>query len=109
MRPNYIRTHFINFCFFIFVILYCILLTVILFFIIIAFWFIIFFLFLQQIEGNLIYPKVVGTSIGLPGIWVLTAVTIGGSLFGIFGMLVGVPATAAFYRILRNDMIKRGK
>ncbi len=71
--------------------------------------FLVFIVVLQQLEGNLIYPKVVGTSIGLPGIWVLTAVTIGGSLFGIFGMLVGVPATAAFYRILRNDMIKRGK
>lgn len=72
-----------------------------------AAFFLVFIVVLQQLEGNLIYPKVVGTSIGLPGIWVLAAVTIGGSLFGVFGMLIGVPAAAALYRILRNDMIKR--
>lgn len=72
-----------------------------------AVFFLIFIVVLQQLEGNLIYPKVVGTSIGLPGIWVLAAVTIGGSLFGVFGMLIGVPAAAALYRILRNDMNKR--
>lgn len=69
--------------------------------------FLVFIVVLQQLEGNLIYPKVVGTSIGLPGIWVLAAVTIGGSLFGVLGMLVGVPAVAALYRILRNDMNRR--
>lgn len=69
--------------------------------------FLIFIAVLQQLEGNLIYPKVVGTSIGLPGLWVLAAVTIGGSLMGIFGMLIGVPITAALYRLLREDMKRR--
>jgi len=59
---------------------------------------------LQQLEGNLIYPKVVGASIGLPGIWVLAAVTIGGGILGIFGMLLGVPLAAALYRIVRDDV-----
>lgn len=68
--------------------------------------FLIYIVILQQIEGNLIYPKVVGDSIGLPGIWVLTAVTIGGALFGVLGMLLGVPLTAAIYRIIRNDLNK---
>ena len=69
--------------------------------------FIIFLVILQQIEGNLIYPKVVGTSLGLPGIWVLAAVTIGGGVMGIPGMLIGVPLAAAIYRILRHDVRKR--
>jgi predicted PurR-regulated permease PerM len=69
--------------------------------------FLIFIAVLQQVEGNLIYPKVVGSSIGLPGMWVLAAVTVGGSLFGVFGMLVGVPMAAALYRILKNDMHQR--
>ena len=56
-----------------------------------AFWFVVFIIVLQQLEGNLIYPRVVGKSVGLPGIWVLTAVTIGGGLFGILGMLFSVP------------------
>ncbi len=66
--------------------------------------FIIFLIILQQIEGNLIYPKVVGKSIGLPGIWVLAAVTIGGGILGVAGMLLGVPVAAALYRIIRDDM-----
>ena len=53
--------------------------------------FLIFLSILQQIEGNVIYPRVVGTSIGLPGIWVLTAVTVGGGLFGLLGVLLSVP------------------
>ena len=69
-----------------------------------ALFFLIFIVVLQQLEGNLIYPRVVGSSIGLPGIWVLGAVTIGGSIFGIGGMLFGVPLTAAVYRIVREDM-----
>lgn len=68
--------------------------------------FVVFLVILQQVEGNLIYPKVVGDSIGLPGIWVLAAVTIGGSLFGILGMLLGVPLTAALYQIVRLDLEK---
>ena len=55
-------------------------------------------------EGNLIYPRVVGKSIGLPAIWVLAAVTIGGSLMGILGMLLGVPVAAALYRLIREDV-----
>lgn len=66
--------------------------------------FLVFILILQQLEGNLIYPHVVGSSIGLPGIWVLVAVTVGGGLAGIPGMLCGVPIAAALYRLLRDEM-----
>lgn len=66
--------------------------------------FIIFVIVLQQIEGNLIYPKVVGSSIGLPGLWVLAAVTIGGGVGGILGMLVAVPITATIYRLVREEV-----
>lgn len=69
--------------------------------------FIIYILILQQIEGNLIYPKVVGSSVGLPGIWVLVAVAIGGDLFGIIGMLLGLPIASILYTILRDDVNKR--
>ena len=62
---------------------------------------------LQQIEGNLIYPRVVGTSLGLPGIWVLAAVMIGGHVDGVVGMLLGVPLCAALYRLLREDVARR--
>lgn len=71
--------------------------------------FIVFVLILQQVEGNIIYPKVVGTSVGLPGMWVLFAVTVGGSLFGIIGMLLGVPFVSVIYTILKNDVDKRLK
>lgn len=71
--------------------------------------FIIFLIVLQQIEGNLIYPKVVGNSIGLPGIWVLAAVTVGGGVLGVTGMLIGVPFAAALYRLLREDVQKGEK
>ena len=66
--------------------------------------FLIFIVVLQQIEGNLIYPKVVGSSMGLPAIWVLSAVTVGGGIMGITGMLLGVPLAAAMYRLLREDV-----
>ena len=69
--------------------------------------FIVFLLLLQQLEGNLIYPKVVGSSIGLPGMWVLAAVTIGGGVFGIGGMLFGVPLTASIYKLVEADVEKR--
>lgn len=69
-----------------------------------ALFFIVYLTVLQQLEGNLIYPKVVGSTMGLPGIWVLAAVTIGGGLAGIPGMLFGVPLAAAIYRIL-GDML----
>ncbi len=65
------------------------------------------FLVLQQIEGNLIYPKVVGTSIGLPGMWVLVAVTIGGDLMGIGGMLIMIPISSVLYTLLREFTAKR--
>lgn len=69
--------------------------------------FIIFVLILQQIEGNLIYPRVVGTSVGLPGMWVLFAVTVGGSLGGILGMLLGVPVATVIYFLLKTDVNKK--
>ena len=66
--------------------------------------FLVTFLVLQQLEGNLIYPKVVGSSLGLPALWVLAAVTVGGGVLGIPGMLLGVPLSAAVYRLIRNDV-----
>ena len=68
--------------------------------------FLVFVVILQQLEGNLIYPKVVGSSIGLPGVWVLAAVTVGGGIMGITGMLLGVPTVAAVYQLIRNDLNK---
>ena len=72
-----------------------------------AFWFVIMFLILQQIEGNLIYPKVVGTSIGLPGMWVLVAVAVGGDLMGVGGMLLMIPIASVCYALLREFTNKR--
>ena len=69
--------------------------------------FIIYILILQQIEGNLIYPKVVGNSVGLPGIWVLVAVAIGGDLFGVIGMLLGVPTASVLYTLFKNNVYKK--
>ena len=66
--------------------------------------FIVYLVVLQQLEGNIIYPKVVGSSMGLPAIWVLAAVTIGGGVMGIMGMLIGVPIAATVYRIIHNDV-----
>lgn len=66
--------------------------------------FLIFIVVLQQIEGNLIYPRVVGSSIGLPAIWVLAAVTVGGGIMGIAGMLLGVPIVATAYQLLREEV-----
>jgi len=71
--------------------------------------FLVFIVVLQQIEGNIIYPKVVGTSLGLPGIWVLAAVTVGGGIMGIAGMLLAVPVAAAVYKMLRNYMVNADK
>ena len=71
--------------------------------------FIIVFLVLQQIEGNLIYPHVVGESVGLPSIWVLAAVTIGGNLMGIVGMLVFIPLLSVLYTIFREFVYLRLK
>lgn len=74
-----------------------------------AFWFIVFIIVLQQLEGNLIYPRVVGKSVGLPGIWVLAAVTIGGGLFGVVGMLFSVPVCSVMYVLFREFVNKKNK
>lgn len=77
-----------------------------------ALFFVIYLVILQQLEGNIIYPRVVGTSIGLPGIWVLAAVTIAGGLLGIMGMLLGVPCAAVAYKLLKenvNNKLKQSK
>lgn len=69
--------------------------------------FVVMFLILQQVEGNLIYPHVVGNSVGLPSIWVLFAVTIGGSLMGVVGMLLFIPLTSVLYTLFREFVYKR--
>lgn len=72
-----------------------------------AFWFVVFIIVLQQLEGNLIYPRVVGKSVGLPGIRVLTAVTIGGGLFGVVGMLFSVPICSVLYVLFKEFVNKK--
>ena len=72
-----------------------------------AFWFLVFIIVLQQFESNIIYPKVVGTSVGLPAIWVLLAVFVGGGLFGLLGMLFAVPAFSVLYKLVKTDALKR--
>lgn len=72
-----------------------------------AVWFVVMFLILQQIEGNMIYPRVVGTSIGLPGMWVLVAVTVGGDLMGVGGMLLMIPLASVLYALGREITNKR--
>ena len=69
--------------------------------------FIVYIIVLQQLEGNLIYPRVVGNSVGLPAIWVLVAVSVGGSLFGVVGMLIFIPITSTLYTLLREDVNER--
>ncbi len=72
-----------------------------------ALWFVIMFLIIQQLEGNLIYPRVVGNSVGLPSIWVLMSVSVGGSLFGVMGMLMFIPLMSTMYSLLRDDVNRR--
>lgn len=72
-----------------------------------AVWFVIMFLIIQQLEGNLIYPKVVGNSVGLPSLWVLVAVTLGSSMFGVVGMLMFIPLFSTVYTLVREDVNKR--
>jgi predicted PurR-regulated permease PerM len=72
-----------------------------------ALFFVVLFLILQQVEGNLIYPHVVGSSVGLPSIWVLVAVSVGGSLMGIAGMLVFIPLTSVLYALFREFVYQR--
>ena len=77
-----------------------------------AFWFIIMFLIIQQIEGNLIYPHVVGKAAGLPSIWILVAVTVGGSLMGVLGILLFIPIFSIVYTLLSeyvNNRLKEKK
>lgn len=71
--------------------------------------FLIFLLVLQQVEGNLIYPRVVGRKIGLPGMWVMLSITVWGGIFGIWGMLLGVPATTILYQLLKKAVSKKEK
>lgn len=71
-----------------------------------ALWFVVMILVLQQIEGNLIYPHVVGDSVGLPAIWLLIAIIIGGGFFGILGMVVSVPLASVLYQLLRIETQK---
>ena len=71
--------------------------------------FVVFIVLLQQIEGDLIYPKVVGNSMGLPSIWVLAAVTVGAGMFGVIGMLLSVPAASTMYRLIKNDVARKDR
>ncbi len=75
-----------------------------------ALFFIILFLILQQIEGNIVYPHVVGSSVGLPSMWVLVAVTVGGKLMGVFGMVLFIPICSVLYSLFRlfvKDRLKK--
>ena len=72
-----------------------------------AVWFLVIFLILQQLEGNLVYPRVVGSSVGLPSIWVLAAVTIGASTLGVAGMFIAIPLFSVIYQVLRKDSARR--
>lgn len=72
-----------------------------------AIMFVIFLVILQQVEGNIIYPRVVGHKIGLPAIWVLFGVTVGGKLMGVVGMFIGIPLTTLVYTLLKDDIYKR--
>lgn len=77
-----------------------------------AVWFLVYIVVLQQLEGNLIYPRVVGKSVGLPGIWVLVAVTIGGSLWGVMGIFLSVPVCSVLYSLSRQlvrDRLRKRK
>ena len=74
-----------------------------------ALWFLVLFLVLQQVEGNFIYPRVVGSSVGLPSIWVLAAVTLGASVAGVIGMLFAIPVFSVLYTLLREAVRARVK
>ena len=74
-----------------------------------ALMFIVLFLVLQQIEGNLIYPHVVGNSVGLPSIWVLAAVSIGGSLMGVVGMLIFIPIVSVAYALFPGNCVSEAE
>ncbi len=74
-----------------------------------AIWFVVFIVVLQQFEGNVIYPRVVGSSVGLPAIWVLLSIIVGGGIAGPLGVLLAVPITSVFYTLLKNDINRRQK
>ena len=74
-----------------------------------ALWFVVFIIILQQIDNKVIYPRVVGQSVGLPGIWVLIAITVGGSVFGIAGMVLSVPLCSVMYCLVRQAVARRLK
>jgi predicted PurR-regulated permease PerM len=74
-----------------------------------ALWFLLFIVTLQTLTGNLLYPKLVGSSVGLPSLWVLAAVSVGGGIGGIGGMIVAVPLTATGYALFREWVAKREK
>ena len=74
-----------------------------------AIWFVVFVIVIQQIDSNLIYPRVVGGSVGLPAMWVLFAVIVGGGLFGVLGMVLGVPVMSLIYVILREKTLPEGE
>ena len=72
-----------------------------------AFWFVVFIIVIQQIDGNLIYPKIVGNKTGLPALWMLFAIIIGGKVFGIWGVLLGVPICAVLYALIKENAQQR--
>lgn len=72
-----------------------------------ALWFLLFLVVLQQIESNLIYPRVVGTSMGISGIWIMIAVILGNSLMGLFGIIIGIPLMSTAYTLVSESMEKR--
>lgn len=74
---------------------------------ILGIWFIVYFCVLQQLEGNLIYPRVVGSRVGLPVLWMLIAITIGGNAFGVLGMILNIPICSVLYTLLREDVRNR--
>lgn len=65
------------------------------------------FVVMQQIEGNIIYPRIVGDSVGLPGIWVFASITVGGTLYGVTGILLSVPIMATLYKLGSESITKR--
>ena len=74
-----------------------------------ALWFLVFIVLLEQLVGNVIYPKLAGKTVGLPGMWVFFSVVVGGSLFGIMGLILGVPVMATCYQLLRKDAMEKEK
>jgi predicted PurR-regulated permease PerM len=72
-----------------------------------ALWFLIFIIVLQQLESNIIYPRIMGKHVNLPGVWVLVAVTIGGGLWGMIGIVVSIPLCSVFYTLFQKWLIKR--